>query len=182
MLDKRVFVDVPFRLHGHDPDWVPPLRLTSTTGCQGATRRPPTSGGHCGPLIGTARPVGRIGACIDSLFNEHQGEAWAWVGFFDCVDDYEVARSLFDVALDWCRRQGAEMAVGPANFTTNDEIGLLVDGFETPATLTHPAKPALLRRAVAKGGLGADHGPVRLPVPAATPPGCRNGNEGHWNG
>jgi GNAT superfamily N-acetyltransferase len=51
------------------------------------------------------------------------------------VDDSAVAGSLFDVALDWSRRQGADTAVGPGNFTTNDEIGLLVDGFETPAAL-----------------------------------------------
>lgn len=80
-------------------------------------------------------PVGRIGACIDTLFNEQQGENWAWVGFFDSIDDPAVAGSLFEVALDWSKRQGASSAVGPANFTTNDELGLLIDGFDTPAVL-----------------------------------------------
>lgn len=132
---KRVFVDVPFRLHSHDPNWVPPLRLSVYDRL--SKRHPAAS--HQKWALWTAFQdgvlAGRVGACIDTLFNERQGEAWSWVGFFDCVNDYEVARSLFEVALDWCRRQGADHAVGPANFTTNDEIGLLVDGFATPAAL-----------------------------------------------
>jgi hypothetical protein len=132
---KRVFIDVPFRLHGHDPHWVPPLRLSVY---DRLSRRHP-AGAHQRWALWTAhrdgKAVGRIGACIDSSFNEVQGESWAWVGFFDAVNDAEVAGSLFDVALDWSRRQGAKTAVGPANFTTNDELGLLVEGFDTPATL-----------------------------------------------
>jgi len=135
LLAKRVFVDLPFRLHGGDPNWVPPLRLSVYDRLSG---RHPASA-HQRWSLWTAhrdgKAVGRIGACVDSLFNERQGEAWAWVGFFDSVDDSEVAGSLFEVALDWSRRQGAQVAVGPANFTTNDELGLLVEGFGTPAVL-----------------------------------------------
>jgi GNAT superfamily N-acetyltransferase len=135
LLAKRIFVDLPFRLHGHDPSWVPPLRISvydrlSAKNPARAHQRWALWTAHRG-----GRAVGRIGACIDSLFNERQGEAWAWVGFFDCIDDPEVAGSLFDVALDWSRRHGAATAVGPANFTTNDELGLLVDGFGSPAAL-----------------------------------------------
>ncbi len=135
LLAKRVFVDLPFRLHGRDPNWAPPLRLSVY---DRLSRRHPASA-HQRWSLWTAhregKPVGRIAACIDSLFNETQGEPWAWVGFFDSIDDSEVAGSLFDVALDWARRQGAQVAVGPGNFTTNDELGLLVEGFDTPAAL-----------------------------------------------
>jgi GNAT superfamily N-acetyltransferase len=126
---------VPFRLHGHDRNWAPPLRLSVY---DRLSRRHP-AGAHQRWSLWTAhrdgKAVGRIGVCIDSLFSERQGENWAWVGFFDSIDDSEVAGSLFDVALDWSRRQGAQVAVGPGNFTTNDEIGLLVEGFDTPAAL-----------------------------------------------
>jgi GNAT superfamily N-acetyltransferase len=132
---KRIFVDVPFRLHSHDRDWVPPLRLSVY---DRLSRRHPAAA-HQRWALWTAhragKVVGRIGACIDSTFNQRQGESWAWVGFFEAVDDGDVASSLFEVALDWSRRQGAEKAVGPANFTTNDELGLLVDGFSSPAVL-----------------------------------------------
>ncbi len=135
LLAKRVFVDVPFRLHGDNPDWAPPLRLSVYDRL--SPRHPASQ--HQRWALWTAhqngKVVGRVGACVDSLFNERQGEEWAWVGFFDSVNDPEVAGSLFDVALDWSRRQGANVAVGPANFTTNDELGLLVEGFDTTATL-----------------------------------------------
>jgi len=143
VLAKRSFVDVPFALHGSDPDWVPPLRLTVY---DRLSRRHPASSHQRWALWiayrdqrnGTRkrpRSVGRIAACVDTLFNEHWGENWAWVGFFDCIEASAAAEALFDVALDWCRRQGAKKAVGPANFTTNDEIGLLVEGFDTPTAL-----------------------------------------------
>lgn len=141
LLAKRAFVDLPFHLHGDDPAWVPPLRYATY---DRLSRRHPASAHQRWALWTAHRDgevVGRIAACRDSLFDQRQGERWAWLGFFDCVDDRQVAASLFDVALDWARRQGAEVAVGPGNFTTNDEIGLLVEGFEHPAvvmTLENP--------------------------------------------
>jgi GNAT superfamily N-acetyltransferase len=132
---RRVFVDIPFRLHGHDPAWVPPLRYSVYDRL--SPRHPSAS--HQRWQLWTAhrsgRPVGRIAACVDSLFNQRQGQCWAWVGFFESVEDPGVASSLFDVALDWSRRQGAEVAIGPANFTTSDELGLLVEGFEHRAVM-----------------------------------------------
>ncbi|HET9058525.1 MAG TPA: GNAT family N-acetyltransferase [Acidimicrobiales bacterium] len=134
-LAKKAFVDLPFRLHGHDPSWVPPLRYAVYDRL--SKRHPAAQHQHwamwTAHRAGTV--VGRIAACTDSQFDELHGEKWGWVGFFDSVDDKEVAGSLFEVATDWCRRQGAQKAVGPGNFTTNDEIGLLVDGFDRPATM-----------------------------------------------
>ena len=91
LLAKRVFVDLPFRLHGADANWAPPLRLSVY---DRLSRRHPASQ-HQQWALWTAhrggQVVGRVGACVDSLFNERQGEAWGWVGFFDSVDDKEVA-------------------------------------------------------------------------------------------
>jgi ribosomal protein S18 acetylase RimI-like enzyme len=78
------------------------------------------------------QPVGRIGACVDSFFNEYQGVSWGWVGFFEVIDDAAVVAKLFEVAWQWLKLQGATTAVGPASFTTNDDTGLLVEGFEDP--------------------------------------------------
>ena len=83
------------------------------------------------------RPVGRIAACIDSAFNDYQGVSWAWCGFFDSFDDPDVATALFDTAREWSASKGADTCVGPANFTTNDELGLMVEGFDdVPAIMT----------------------------------------------
>jgi GNAT superfamily N-acetyltransferase len=132
---RRRFVDLPFRIHGGDPNWVPPLRLSVY---DRLSPRSPMATHQQWALwlaLRNGHPVGRIGACVDRLFDEHQGERWGWVGFFDSFDDPEVAARLFEVSWDWCRRQGAVRAVGPANFTTNDELGLMVHGFDRPPAL-----------------------------------------------
>jgi ribosomal protein S18 acetylase RimI-like enzyme len=132
---RRVFVDVPFRIHGGDPDWIPPLRITVHDRI--SPKHPANA--HQETALWVAyrhgRPVGRLAACIDSLFNEHQKVNWAWVGFYDTFDDPDVAGALFDTAADWARNRGAGTCVGPANFTTNDELGLLVDGFDDPPAI-----------------------------------------------
>jgi ribosomal protein S18 acetylase RimI-like enzyme len=92
------------------------------------------------------KPVGRIGACFDALFNEYQKVKWGWVGFYDTFDDSEVAAALFDAACDWAAERGADTCVGPANFTTNDELGLLVEGFDDPPTVLTLENPPYYER------------------------------------
>ena len=87
------------------------------------------------------RPVGRVGACIDRLFNELHDEPWGWVGFFESFDDQEVGSALLDTACRWTADRGAATCVGPASFTTSDECGLLVDGFEHPPLVQTPHNP-----------------------------------------
>ena len=132
---RRIFVDVPFRIHGGDPDWVPPLRLSVHDRL--SPRHPANA--HQQTALWVAhrhgRPVGRIGACVDSLFNDYQKVRWGWVGFFDGFDDPGVAEALFETACGWAADHGADTCVGPADFTTNDELGLLVEGFERPPTI-----------------------------------------------
>ena len=87
------------------------------------------------------RAVGRIGACVDRMFDEFQGQAWVWVGFFEAFDDPEAAAALFETAWAWGRDKGAKTAVGPASFTTNDECGLLVEGFDSPPAILTTQNP-----------------------------------------
>ena len=129
---RRQFVDVPFRLFGSEPGWVPPLRMSVM---DRISPKHPANDHQVTRLwlaLRDGTPVGRIGACVDRFFNEYQGVSWGWVGFFEVADDPAVAEALFDVAWRWLKLQGATTAVGPASFTTNDDIGLLVEGFDDP--------------------------------------------------
>ncbi|HEX3622023.1 MAG TPA: GNAT family N-acetyltransferase [Acidimicrobiales bacterium] len=149
---RRRFIDLPFRIHGHDPSWVPPLRYAVWDRL--SSRHP--AGEHQEWALWTAhrhgRPVARIGACIDRLFDRFQAKSWLWVGFFEAFDDAEAAAALFETAWDWGRRHGATTAVGPASFTTNDECGLLVDGFDSaPSVLTTHNPPYYERLWTAAG-------------------------------
>lgn len=152
LLGRRAFVDVPFRIHGKDPDWIPPLRLSVHDRL--SPRHPAMA--HQKTALWVAyrgrRPVGRIGACVDSLFDDYHGVRWGWIGFFDSLDDRSVASALFDAACGWAASQGAQTCVGPANFTTNDELGLQVEGFEDPPTILTLQNPAYYE------ALWVDHG------------------------
>jgi hypothetical protein len=75
--------------------------------------------------------LGRISAQVDWNYVKFQKEKSGFFGFFDCVDDSEVAGSLFEKVCDYHRKKGMESVLGPMNFNTNDELGLLVNGFDT---------------------------------------------------
>lgn len=146
------FVDLPFRLFGGDPGWVPPLRRSVRDRL--SPRHPAAS--HQRVQLWMAyrdgRPVGRIGACVDELFNASQDQPWAWVGFFEAAEDTAVANALFERAWHWAADQGMPVCVGPASFTTNDEIGLLVDGRQYPPTMLTTHNPAYYERLWLDGG------------------------------
>src|SRR5688500_7254699 len=97
------------------------------------------------------RPVGRIAAIENRAHNETHGDRVGFFGFFECVDDREVAAGLFDAANAWLRARGLTTMRGPMNPSTNHDCGLLVDGFEEhPQFLTAwnpPYYEALVRAA-----------------------------------
>jgi GNAT superfamily N-acetyltransferase len=95
--------------------------------------------------------VGRIAAISNRLHNETHEDQVGFFGFFESIDDQEVANALFDAAAGWCRPLGHDVLRGPASFSVNDECGLLVDGFGSPPALMMPHNPpyyiGLLERA-----------------------------------
>jgi hypothetical protein len=95
--------------------------------------------------------VGRIAAIHNRAHNEFHGDAAGFFGFFDAVDQQPVADALFDAAAAWLKARGLTQVRGPASFSTNDECGLLVEGFDTPPTVLNPHNPpyyvSLLERA-----------------------------------
>jgi GNAT superfamily N-acetyltransferase len=95
--------------------------------------------------------VGRIAAISNRLHNETHEDRVGFFGFFESIDDQDVANALLEAAAGWCRALGHDVLRGPASFSVNDECGLLVDGFDTPPALMMPHNPpyyiGLLERA-----------------------------------
>ena len=84
------------------------------------------------------RPVGRISAHIDHRLNEFQDNDWGLWGWFECEEDHEAATALFTAAEAWLRERGRGTMVGPMDFTTNDECGLLIEGHERRRSSSAP--------------------------------------------
>ncbi|HTL54334.1 MAG TPA: GNAT family N-acetyltransferase [Candidatus Limnocylindrales bacterium] len=77
------------------------------------------------------RDIGRIAGVIDQAYNRIAGEPAAFFGFFECINDAQASARLFATVDDWARQKGIKRVLGPMNPTTNDECGLLIDGFDS---------------------------------------------------
>jgi len=82
--------------------------------------------------------VGRATAHINHRHNEHAGEKTGFFGFFECVDDPAIASALMKAGEDRLRARGMEVIRGPFNFSTNEECGFLVQGFDRSPAMMMP--------------------------------------------
>ncbi len=87
------------------------------------------------------RVVGRIAAIVDGNHNQFHHERMGIWGFFECVDDRDVAHALFSEAEAWVRDKGMDFFRGPLNPSTNYEIGLLIEGFQYAPTIMMTYNP-----------------------------------------
>jgi GNAT superfamily N-acetyltransferase len=137
--ERKQFLDLPYRLYSTEKRWVPPLRLERKEHIDPA-KNPFFEHAEVQFFLALrdGRVVGRISAHIDRNLNEFQDNSWGLFGFFECEDDPEVARALVDTAEAWLRERGRDRMVGPMDFTTNDECGLLIEGHERPPIILCP--------------------------------------------
>src|SRR5213078_3388178 len=85
--------------------------------------------------------VGRISAQIDHLARTDPEAPAGYFGMIAAEDDPQVFAALFEVAEAWLRERGRKTAMGPFNLSINEEVGLLVDGFDTPPMFMMPHDP-----------------------------------------
>jgi GNAT superfamily N-acetyltransferase len=87
------------------------------------------------------RPLGRIAGIINETHNKHHADATGFFGFFDFVNDLQVAQRLFQAAEREVRSVGKTVIRGPYSPTQNDECGLLVAGFDDLPFIKMPYNP-----------------------------------------
>lgn len=151
--DRAAFMELPYRMHRHLPLWVPPLRSEQRAALD--PRRNPFFDHSSAQLFLArcqGRVVGRIAAHTNSAFDAHHGYSTGFFGFFDAVDDVAVAQALTDAATAWLSAHRRPVMLGPVSFTTNDECGLLVDGFDRRAAVMMPYTPPYYPRLLERSG------------------------------
>lgn len=155
--DRERFIGFPYRLHRRDPQWVPPLRMDIRTMLD-PEKNPFFEHAEVAyflaerPNGGAADVVGRIAAIHNRAHNTFHDDNVGFFGFFEVIDDQAVADALFDAAGAWLKERGLDTLRGPASFSTNDECGLVVSGFDTPPTLLNPHNPAYYVRLTERAG------------------------------
>ncbi|MGE0067726.1 MAG: GNAT family N-acetyltransferase [Solirubrobacterales bacterium] len=140
--ELKRFVKVPFHLHRAHPQWVAPLVFERMQFLNRA-KNPWFAHGEAELFVAErdGEPVGRISAHLDRRWDEYQGGSDAMFGFFESAEDPAVAKALIDAAAEWAAGQGRERILGPMDFTTNDEIGILIEGFERRPMILEPWHP-----------------------------------------
>jgi len=151
--ELKRFVKVPFGLHRDSAQWVAPL-IFERMQFLDRKKNPWFEHGEAEYFVAErdGEPVGRITAHADSRWDEFQGGKDAMFGFFETAEDPEVARALFDAATEWAVGKGRERILGPMDFTTNDEIGILVEGFERRPMILEPWHPPYYQRLIEAEG------------------------------
>jgi hypothetical protein len=135
--DKTAFIRMAYSIYQGDPNWVPPLEMERNDFLD-PKKNPFFEFGEVELFLARrgGQVVGRIAAVKDPHYNEFHGTNEGFFGLFECIQDAGVARALFDAASQWLRTKGFNKVLGPMNFSTNHECGLLVEGFTPPAIMT----------------------------------------------
>ena len=127
------FIRLPMRLNAGDPNYIAPL-ITERRDAFTPKTNPFFAHAEVQFFLAVrdGRDVGRISAQIDALAPSDGGLKIGHFGLIAAEDDPAVFAALFAAAEAWLRKRGCARAQGPFNLSNNEEVGLLVDGFDTP--------------------------------------------------
>ena len=131
--DLEEFIHLPWRLYRGNPNWVAPLFMVENE------RFDPKRNAfyyHSDVQLFIARRegrvVGRISAQVDREHIRYWDEQVGFFGFFESENDPAIARALLAAAEAWLRERGMVRIRGPLSFSTNGEVGFLLEGFDQP--------------------------------------------------
>jgi hypothetical protein len=132
--DRKEFVEYPLRLYKGNPYFVPPfysdeMKLFTDKNIYAKT---------CASSFFLAKrgnkTVGRIQGIVQKQYNEIRGTLQARFTRFDCEDNAETAKALFEEVEKWAQEQGMNEMVGPLGYSDLEREGLLIEGFDYLAT------------------------------------------------
>jgi GNAT superfamily N-acetyltransferase len=151
--DLKTFFAFPWHHYRDNPHWIPELptmRWNSLDKTKHAAWEYMT--GEYFIAWQGDQAVGTIAAFVNHRHNEFHNENIGFFGFFECIDDQDAAAALFQAAEDYLRTQGVSAIRGPANFTSNEAYGLLVDGFDLDPVILMPYNPQYYIRLIENTG------------------------------
>ncbi|MDA3793163.1 MAG: GNAT family N-acetyltransferase [Elusimicrobia bacterium] len=139
--DFKKFISLPDRIYEGDDNWVPKLNIDIKHLLGGDN---PFYGHAFKKLFIAYRynePVGRIAAIIDWNYVDFQEKKTGFFGFFESVNDSKVAKALLTKVEKTLKEKGMKHIIGPMNPSSNDECGMLIDGFNSPPRIMMSYNP-----------------------------------------
>ena len=140
--DLDAFIRFPWEIYRDDPLWVPPL-IPMQRDFLDRRKGPFFEFGQAEYFLARrdGRVVGRISAHTSGLYEQHHDTETGFFGFFESVNEQAVADALLEAAAAWARERGKIRIHGPLSFGIYDEVGLLVDGFDSPPSMMQTHNP-----------------------------------------
>ena len=140
--DLKKFIRFPWKVYKNDPNWVAPLVMEMKMKFN-PKKNPYYEHSEVELFIALKDEdiAGRIACHIDHLHNEFHKEKCSVFGFFEVINDYDVAEKLYDKAIDWGKKRGMNILRGPMSFSTNDECAFLLEGFDSPPVVMMSYNP-----------------------------------------
>ncbi len=128
------FIDFPHTLYAGDPNYVPEIYLAQKEMFD-VKKNPFFKHSNVQLFLAEdqGKVVGRIAAIHNVNYNNYTNKNVGFFGFFDVIEDYNIASQLLQVAEKWLKSKNLDGIIGPTNFSTNDTAGLLIKGFDRPA-------------------------------------------------
>ena len=140
--DRKEFMELIWRLYKADRHWIPPIRMNQEE-LVGFRKHPFYEKNTCQAFLARrdGQVVGRIVGIINHAHNKRYEEKRGFFGFFEAIDDQQVANALFEAAGKYLKSQGMTDVRGPCNPSLNYETGTLVDGFDSSPTFMMTYNP-----------------------------------------
>ncbi|MFY8070465.1 MAG: N-acetyltransferase [Pirellula sp.] len=140
--DRKEFMELIWRLYKGDRYWIPPIRMNQEE-LVGFRKHPFYENNRCQAFLARkdGQVVGRIVGIINHGHNKRFEEKRGFFGFFESIDDQQVANALFNAAGRYLKSQGMTDVRGPCNPSLNYETGTLVDGFDSSPTFMMTYNP-----------------------------------------
>lgn len=127
--DLKKFISFPDKLYKDCSQYVPALHsdqvnsLTKVSTLKYCTRK-------MWMVLDGKKVVGRICGMINPRYNDLYNKKRARFGWFDTIEDIEVAKLLLGTAEAWAKEQGMNEIHGPLYYNTLGKQGMLVEGFK----------------------------------------------------
>lgn len=137
--DTNQFIKFLWQIYDGNPYWVPPL-LMDRRKLMDKKKNPFYEHADAEFMIAerNGAMVGRITAIVNHNHNKEHNDKVGFFGFFESINDQEVANALLNRAREYLQSKGMSAMRGPANPSVNDEYGLLIEGFDQSPCILMP--------------------------------------------
>lgn len=137
----KEFIDLPFRLYSKDPFFSPPLKRDLKRDFSEANPFFKHSKVRFFIVKRDGETVGRVVSIINERHIKFHNEKAGFFGFFESINDFSVAKLLLDTVRADLKDNGITIMRGPMNFSTNEECGFLIEGYQYPPFIMTPYNP-----------------------------------------